>query len=87
MNSHTTKSFRDALRELSAEARKQAREAYEQFNRDPFSPGLNFEEVNAHKHIWSARITRNIRALGIRDRDEIIWYWIGTHREYEKRMK
>lgn len=47
----------------------------------------NFEEVNAQKHIWSARITRNVRALGIRDRDEITWYWIGTHREYEKRKK
>jgi hypothetical protein len=87
MNSHTTKSFRDALKRLSAEARKQAREAYEQFQVDPFSPGLNFEEVNAQKHIWSARITRSIRALGIRDRDEITWYWIGTHRDYEKRMK
>jgi hypothetical protein len=87
MNSHTTKSFREALQELSAEARKQARQAYEQFRNDPFSPGLHCEEVHAQKHIWSARITRNIRALGIRDRDEITWYWIGTHREYEKRMK
>ena len=87
MNSRTTKSFRDALRALSSEARKQAREAYEPFEDNPFSPGLNFEEVNAQKHIWSARITRNIRALGIRDRDEITWYWIGTHREYEKRKK
>ena len=87
MNSHTTKSFRDALKALSGEARKQAREAYEQFRDDPFSPGLNFEEVNAQKHIWSARITRTIRAVGIRDRDEITWYWIGTHREYEKRKK
>lgn len=87
MNSHTTRAFRDALQQLSAEARRQAREAYEQFKTDPFSPGPNFEEANAKKRIWSARITRGIRALGIRDRDEITWYWIGTHREYEKRKK
>lgn len=87
MNSHTTKSFREALGRLSPEMRRQAYEAYEQFKADPFSPGLNFEEVNAQKHIWSARITRGVRALGIRDRDEITWYWIGAHREYEKRMK
>ena len=87
MNSRTTKSFRDALKRLPAEVRKQAREAYEQFKDDPFSSGLNFEEVNAQRHIWSARITRSIRALGIRDRDDITWYWIGTHREYEKRKK
>lgn len=87
MNSHTTKSFRDALKRLSPELRKQAREAYRQFQDDPFSPGLNVEEVNAAKHIWSARITRGIRALGIRDRGDITWYWIGSHREYEKRKK
>ncbi|MGH2514655.1 MAG: hypothetical protein ACRDHP_03285 [Ktedonobacterales bacterium] len=87
MNSHTTKSFRDALKQLTPEVRKQAREAYRQFMGDPFSPGLNFEEVNAQRHIWSARITRSFRVLGIRDRDDITWYWIGTHREYEKRKK
>ena len=87
MNSHTTESFRDALKRLSPEMRKQAREAYQQFSNDPFSPGLNFEEVNASRHIWSVRVTRNFRALGIRDRDTITWYWIGTHREYEKRKK
>lgn len=37
MNSHTTKAFRDALKALSSEARKQAREAYEQFRDNPFS--------------------------------------------------
>jgi hypothetical protein len=31
MNSHTTKSVRDALKKLPAEWRKQAREAYKQF--------------------------------------------------------
>jgi hypothetical protein len=87
VNSPTTKSFRDALKRLSAKARRQAQKAYEQFTVDPFSPGLNFEEINAQKHIWSALITRNIRALGIRNRDEITWYWIGTHREYDKRKK
>ena len=87
MNSHTTKSFRDALKKLPAEWRKQAQEAYRQFQSDPFSPGLNFEEVNARRQIWSVRITMNVRALGIRDRDDITWYWIGTHREYEKGKK
>jgi hypothetical protein len=37
MKSHTTKSFRDALKRLSAEVREQAREAYQQFSNDPFS--------------------------------------------------
>lgn len=87
MNSRTTKSFRDDLKKLSPDLRKQAREAYEQFERDPFSPGLNFEEINARKHIWSVRITRSFRALGICEHNSITWYWIGSHREYEKRTR
>jgi mRNA-degrading endonuclease RelE of RelBE toxin-antitoxin system len=65
MNSRTTKSFRDALKTLSPELRKQAEEAYRQFKNDPFSPGLNFEEVNGRKHIWSVRITKGFRAVTV----------------------
>lgn len=57
---------------------------YEQFENDPFHPGLIFEEVEKKRHLWSARITRGYRILGVRDDSEITWFWIGTHREYEK---
>jgi hypothetical protein len=30
------------------------------------------------------RIGIHYRALGIRDGDEMVWYWIGTHDEYER---
>jgi hypothetical protein len=87
VNSPTTRSFRDALKKLSPELRRQARKAFKQFQEDPFSPGLSFEEVNTSKRIGSARITRGVRALGIRDGGAITWYWVGIHREYEKRKK
>src|SRR5690242_8065750 len=34
--------------------------------------------------IWSARVSDNCRALGTRDGGDITWFWIGTHRAYEK---
>ena len=37
--------------------------------------------------VWSVRINRNYRALGIRDADAVVWFWIGTQREYDKLLK
>ncbi|MGH2516683.1 MAG: hypothetical protein ACRDHP_13600 [Ktedonobacterales bacterium] len=37
--------------------------------------------------LWSARVTRQYRVLGVRSGDSIRWFWIGTHREYEKIIK
>ena len=84
MKSYTTDEFCELYHALSLNIRRQAQEAHEQFERDPFHPGLHFEEVDKQRHLWSARITRGYRVLGIRDDGEITWFWIGTHREYEK---
>jgi hypothetical protein len=35
---------------------------------------------------WSARITDDYRALGVLEGDTVIWFWIGTHEEYERLM-
>lgn len=45
------------------------------------------QEVDKKRHLWSARITRGYRVLGIRDDGEITWFWIGTHREYDKLIR
>jgi hypothetical protein len=87
VKSSTTDEFWDLLRALSPDLRKQAQHAYVQFTGDPFHPGLNFEEVDKRRHLWSVRVTRGYRVLGIREGDEILWFWIGTHREYEKLIK
>jgi hypothetical protein len=87
VRSHTTGDFWDDFRGLPEEIRRQAYKAYRTFSRDPFSTGLNFKEVNKKRHLWSARITRGYRALGVRDGEDITWVWIGPHAEYDKRLK
>jgi hypothetical protein len=84
VKSYTTDEFWELYRALSLNVRRHAQEAHEQFERDPFHPGLHFAEVDKKRHLWSARITRGYRVLGIRDDGEITWFWIGIHREYEK---
>ncbi len=84
MNSHVTKQFRALLEALPKDAQKQALKAFRQFQRDPFHPGLNFEEIDPQIDLWSARVSSKYRVLGHRQGGEIRWFWIGTHAEYDK---
>ena len=84
MKSHTTESFRKALKGLSKELHKQARQAYRRFQADPSYPSLHFKKVHPTKPIYSARVGKGHRAVGILSEDEIVWFWIGSHKEYER---
>ncbi len=84
MNSRTTAGFRRLFAELPKSVQVQAREAYRMFLANPSHPGLRFKRVHPVLPIYSARISRNYRAVGTRSTDEIVWFWIGPHSEYEK---
>lgn len=60
-----------------------AREAYGRFVENPDHPGLRFKQVHSTEPIYSVRITRDYRALGIREGDTIVWFWIGSHSDYD----
>ncbi|GAX61421.1 superfamily I DNA and RNA helicase [Candidatus Scalindua japonica] len=84
MISHTTKRFRKLLTELPNEIQKKAKETYTHFKKNPYHPGLYFKRVHSTKPIYSARISINYRAVGIQQGREIVWFWVGTHTDYEK---
>jgi len=75
------------LAALPAEIRKQAKEAYLRFQNDPCHPGLRFKRVHSRQPIYSARITKEYRAVGIQQKGEMIWFWIGSHADYEKLLQ
>ena len=84
MISRTTASFRRAYGELPQHIQRRAREAYRLFTDNPSHPSLRFRQVHPARPIYSVRITLGYRALGVRDGDVIIWFWIGLHGEYER---
>ena len=45
-------------------------------------PGLHFKQIHYTKQIFSVRIGFSYRALGIIENDTIIWFWIGSHEDY-----
>ena len=84
MKSRTTRRFRNAFGKLPDETKGQAREAYRLFLENPQHPSLRFKRVHPTDPIYSVRITRSHRALGVLVGDEIVWFWIGGHDEYER---
>jgi len=34
--------------------------------------------------VWSARVNQAYRALAYREGKTFYWFWIGSHREYER---
>jgi len=87
MISRTTRRFRLALAQLPGQVRQQAREAYRLFSLDPNHPSLRFKKVHPTEPVYSARISIGYRAVGVFDGDEIIWFWIGSHADYEKLLE
>ena len=83
MRSLTISPFWSLFEALPLDVQRRARQAFAQFERDPFYPGLHFKHVNKKLGIWSARVDDQYRVLGYRRGDEIRWFWIGTHSEYD----
>jgi hypothetical protein len=85
LKSHTNPSFRKLFAALPIEVREQARAAYRLFRSNPRHPGLNFKRVHGTDRFVSARVGRSYRAVGIlTSSDEVVWFWIGPHEQYEK---
>jgi hypothetical protein len=84
MKSHVTERFRKAFRKLPPHVQRQARAAYQLFEKDPYYPSLRFRRVHPIKPVYSVRISLAYRALGVRYGEEIIWFWIGSHGDYAK---
>ena len=84
MKSQTLDSFWDAYRSLSEKDRRSARKAYRLWRDNPFHPSLRFKCINSEEDVWSARINRSYRAIGILDKDTVTWFWIGNHDDYER---
>jgi hypothetical protein len=58
--------------------KERSREAYGQFVENPDHPGLRFKRIHSTEPIYSVRVTKGYRALGLREGDTMVWFWIGT---------
>jgi hypothetical protein len=76
--------FWDRLNELPLEIQRRAEKQYGLFAKNPFHPSLHLKPVG---EFWSVRVTDDYRALAVRDGDDFVWVWIGSHDEYETQIR
>lgn len=84
MKSKRTKRFQTLFAALPEEVQAQANKAYRQFTVDPSHPGLEFKQVHWKDPIYSARVGIHYRALAIKRANYWLWFWIGSHAEYDQ---
>lgn len=83
MRSHLTAGFRRLFAALPAEVQQRARHSYLLWKDNPAHPGVEFKRVHPRQPIYSVRAGIGWRALGLRQGDTMIWFWIGSHAEYD----
>ena len=84
MISRTTAQFRQAFAELPPEVQRQARRAYRIFKENPNQPSLRFKPVHPTRPVYSVRVSPDYRAVGTLEADTIVWFWIGSHADYDR---
>lgn len=83
MKSETLPSFWKCYAPLDSEIKQRARKTYRLWSENPFHPSLHFKCVNPNENLWSVKITRGVRAIGVMDDNTVVWFWIGSHDDYE----
>jgi hypothetical protein len=57
-----------------------ADKSFELLKSDPHHPSLRFKRVGRFR---SVRVGLHYRALAVEVPDGVLWFWIGTHAEYD----
>jgi hypothetical protein len=80
----TTSRFWKYFEKLPWSVQDVAKNSFERLRTDPMYPSLHFKKVGK---LWSVRVGIDHRALAVKDGDDYIWVWIGTHDEYKRLTK
>ena len=87
LKSETTQKFRECYSNLPKVIQQATRKAYYLWKEDNAHPATQFKVVHQNKPIYSARVSLGFRALGIKEGDTVIWFWVGPHAVYDKLLK
>jgi mRNA-degrading endonuclease RelE of RelBE toxin-antitoxin system len=72
--------FWEAYRRLPEHIRALADKNYALLKENPQHPSLHFKKVS---RFWSVRIGARYRALAVDTADGLLWFWIGSHADYD----
>jgi hypothetical protein len=74
--------FWDCLADLPPQVQKIARKNFKLWQKNPSLKSLGFKKIK--NDLWSVRAGSGFRALATFEDGRYLWFWIGTHDEYER---
>jgi hypothetical protein len=77
----TSPNFWTTYEALPIQVRKLADANFLLLKRDLRHPSLQFKKVG---RFWSARVGLHYRALAVDTDDGYLWFWIGSHADYDR---
>jgi hypothetical protein len=84
MKSQATGRFRKLLDASPHDVQRAARRAFRAWQQNPSHPSLEFKRLrDTQEPVYSARVGLHWRALALQDGDVYVWFWIGSHSEYD----
>ena len=81
MNHFTVPNFWELYNKLPNKIQLLADKNYEILKKNPLHPSLHLKKIDKY---YSVRVGIKYRALGINNDNDVIWFWIGTHSDYDK---
>lgn len=81
MKHHASPRFWKCLRGLPKAVQALARKNFKLLRKDPRHASLRFKKVG---EFHSVRVGLGHRALGVDGPDGPVWFWIGSHSDYDR---
>ena len=80
---HAAPDFWRRYNALPEPVRKLADRSFDLLKSDSNHPSLHFKRVGRY---WTVRIGLHHRAVAAEASDGLVWFWIGSHAEYDRLM-
>lgn len=81
MKHFASPSFWASHKKLPRNIQDLAQKNFDLLKKYPHHPSLHFKKIRKY---WSVRVGLKHRALAVEIDDVLVWFWIGTHAEYDK---
>lgn len=84
MKHFASPSFWELYEKLPVAIQQLADKNFELLKADPKHPSLHLKKAGKY---WSVRVGMKYRTLGVEINEGMLWFWIGTHAEYDKMLE
>ena len=78
------RAFWEAYNKLPKHIRELADKNFALLKANPQHPSLQFKKIGS---FWLAPVGLRYRALAVEGEDDLVWFWIGSHADYDALLK